>query len=188
MVKLTAFIFGSVMHLYWGCTHKIMELWTISIKLSIFFLKKITFTLFSTCMQNVLWDTHTISPVRYKLCKLVPVSSPLSQWGVWFHAITWYCCHILTAEPHFDSETENTHIHTHTGTHTEYLNTSSIEIYLQSGKWAHVILWSHTWFAQVGKLNGHAWKAISCVPSLINSSKFWSRFVSNDKTSWTLTL
>ena len=46
---------------------------------------------------------------------------------VWVHAITWYCCHILTAEPHFNSETENTH----RDTHTEYLNTSSTEIYLQ---------------------------------------------------------
>ena len=65
---------------------------------------------------------HTISPVLHKLCKLVPVSRPFSQWGVWVDAITWYC-HILTAEPHFNSETENTH--------TEYLNTSSTAIYLQ---------------------------------------------------------
>ena len=82
----------------------------------------ITFYFFFSCMHNVLWDIHTISPVLYKLCKLVPVSRPFSQWGVWVDAITWYC-HILTAEPHFNSETENTH--------TEYLNISSTAIYLQ---------------------------------------------------------
>ena len=65
------------------------------------------FTFFGSCMHNVLWDIHTISPVLHKLCKLVLVSRPFSQWGVWLDAITWYC-HILTAEPHFNSETENT--------------------------------------------------------------------------------
>ena len=36
-------------------------------------------------------------PVLFnKLCNLVPVSIPLSQWGAWIHVITWYC-HILTA-------------------------------------------------------------------------------------------
>ena len=126
MVKLTAFIYGSVMHLYWGYTHIKLWNWTIFIKLSIFFKKKSHFTLFSTCMHNVLWDTHTINPVLHKLCKLVPISRPFSQWGIWVHVITWYYCHILTAEPHFDSQTEKTH----TDTHTEYLNTSSTEVYL----------------------------------------------------------
>ena len=83
-------------------------MWKIFIKLSIYFKNKSHFILFSTCMHNVLWDIHTISPVLHKLCKLVPVSRPVSQWGIWIHAITWYCCHILTAEPHFDSDRKNT--------------------------------------------------------------------------------
>ena len=118
MVKLTAFIFGSLMHLYWGYTHT--KLWKCVYNYQ--FKKYNHILLFFSCMHNVLWDIHTISPVLHKLCKLVPVSRPFSQWGVWVDAITWYC-HILTAEPHFNSETENTH--------TEYLNTSSTAIYLQ---------------------------------------------------------
>ena len=99
-----------------------------------FLLKNYILHSFPTCMQNVLWDTHTISPVLHKLCKLVPVSSPLSQWGVWVHTITWYCCHILTAELHFDSETENTH------THTDRVSQHFLvqKFICKNGKWAQV--------------------------------------------------
>ena len=38
-----------------------------------------------------------------KLCKGDFVTSPLSQWGAWIHAITWYWYYIWTAKPHFDS-------------------------------------------------------------------------------------
>ena len=70
----------------------------------------------------------------HKLCKLVPVSSPFSQWGVWVHAITWYCCHILTAEPHFDSVTENTYTDIHRiSQHFQYRNS-----FAKNGKWAQV--------------------------------------------------
>ena len=81
----------------------------------------ITFYFFLMYAQCALRYTYHL-PVLHKLCKLVPISRPFRQWGVWVDAITWYC-HILTAEPHFNSETENTH--------TEYLNTSSTAIYLQ---------------------------------------------------------
>ena len=75
-------------------------------------------------MHNLLWDTHTISPVLYKFCKLVPVSSPFGQWGVWVHA---YHMVLLSYFDIWASFWFRDRKHTH----REYLNTSSTEIYLQ---------------------------------------------------------
>ena len=129
-------------------------------------------------MHNVLWDIHTISPVLHKLCKLVPVSRPFSQWGVWVDAITWYC-HILTAEPHFNSETENTH--------TEYLNTSSTAIYLQ--KMANelrsirtYVLESHmtpkaTHMQNIFKIYYLSWQAISKLDKIWHIATFYHKVI-----------
>ena len=85
-------------------------------------------------MHNVLWDTHTISPVLHKLCKLVHVSRTCSHWGVWAHAITWYC-HILTAEPHFSFRDRK-----HTHWHTQSISTLLVQKFIckKNGKWAQV--------------------------------------------------
>ena len=79
-------------------------------------------------------------------------------------------CHILTAEPHFNSETGNTH--------TEYLNTSSTAIYLQ--KMANELRSIRTYVLFIapqlpGVCPTYQYGRYAAV-QYVNSEKWWSLF------------
>ena len=106
-----------------------MKLWTIFIKLSFCFKKKQHILHFLP--HTVCFEIHIPSPqccINYANWFLSQSLSTNEVSGFMLsHGIVVIC---LTAESHFDLETENTH--------TECINTCSTEIYLQKSKWAQV--------------------------------------------------